>query len=176
MHSSNMCEFVSPQELSNMQDVHPLSQACFCLMGGSTATSLEMFRNKSQHGWRIFTPLDLLRCKCVTNNVCLDGMAMSYFVGWIWADMFDLYKVISEDPGTNWWSTKTFQDNIHKVGPKTSYKWSYNSWPNKWVSGLIRLLSLPIGWIVQFISGRDPPYYRIVFFIYDLGFIFRLKK
>ena len=44
-----LCEFVSPQELTNMQDVHPLSQACFCLMGGSTATSLEMLRNKSQH-------------------------------------------------------------------------------------------------------------------------------
>ena len=33
----------------------------------------------------------------------------------------------------------------------------------KWVSGLIRLLSLPIGLIVQFISGRGPPYYRIFF-------------
>lgn len=141
----------------------PIFTSMLCVMGHSTATSLKMLRNKSQHCWRIFTPLDLLRCKCVTNNVCLNGMAMSYFVGQIWADMFYLYKIISEDPGTNWWSTKTFQDNIQKVGPKTSSKWSYNSWPNKWVTGLIRLLSLPIGLIVQFISGRGPPYYRMFF-------------
>ena len=38
----------------------------------------------------------------------------------------------------------------------TSYKWSYNpcKWPYKWVTGVI---TLPIGVITPFITGRVPP-------------------
>ena len=45
---------------------------------------------------------------------------------------------------------------LHTRWAPTSYKWSYNSykWPCKWVTGAITLL---IGVITPFITGRGPP-------------------
>ena len=57
----------------------------------------------------------------------------------------------------------------YKVGPGSSYKWSYfqpYKWPYKWVTGVITLL---IGVITPFITSRGPTLYQVHCFVSWFG-------